>query len=139
MRFDGSVYKRYHGTMAKERFENEVRILRYLEEADCDFVPRLLEENPEELSIVTTSCGAIANQLSDKKVESLFKELEQYGVRHEDRFARNITYNPYKGRFCIIDFEFATILETGEGLTLEHPGFADRANLDKLREQEGDQ
>jgi tRNA A-37 threonylcarbamoyl transferase component Bud32 len=45
--------------------------------------------------------------------------LENYGVRHGDPFVRNVTYNTQLGRFCIIDFEFATILETGEGLTIE--------------------
>jgi hypothetical protein len=41
----------------------------------------------------------------------LFAELEQYGVRHEDPFLRNITYRVSDGRFCIIDFEFATLLD----------------------------
>jgi hypothetical protein len=29
-------------------------------------------------------------------------------VRHEDRELRNITYRISDGRFCVIDFEFAT-------------------------------
>jgi hypothetical protein len=36
-------------------------------------------------------------------------------VRHEDREMRNITYRVADGRFCIIDFEFATILDDGTG------------------------
>jgi hypothetical protein len=40
--------------------------------------------------------------------------LEAFGVRHEDRFLRNITYSPQLGRFCLIDFEFATILDEPE-------------------------
>ena len=35
----------------------------------------------------------------------------------EDRELRNITYRASDGRFCIIDFEFATLLEGGEGTT----------------------
>ena len=38
-----------------------------------------------------------------------------FGVRHEDRELRNITYRVADGRFCIIDFEFATILDDGTG------------------------
>ena len=34
-------------------------------------------------------------------------------MRHEDAALRNITYNERSGRFCVIDFEFATILEAG--------------------------
>jgi hypothetical protein len=41
----------------------------------------------------------------------LFAELEQFGVRHEDRELRNITYRISDGRFCVIDFEFATLLD----------------------------
>jgi hypothetical protein len=49
-------------------------------------------------------------------MKELYAELETYGVRHEDPFMRNVTYRPQDGRFCLIDFEFATMLETGEGL-----------------------
>ncbi len=127
--YDGRVHKTYNGTMARERFENEVRVLRYLEEKACPFVPRILEVDEEKLSIVTTNCGQIVNRISPEKLTSLFDELETYGVRHGDAFARNVTYNARLGRFCLIDFEFATILATGEGLTLEHPGFKNRYEL----------
>lgn len=116
--YDGRVHKRFHGPMAKERFENEVRALRFLEERHCNFVPRVLEAAPEELYLVTTNCGQIVDKISQERMDALFAELESYGVRHEDRFARNVTYNARLGRFCLIDFEFATILESGQGLTL---------------------
>ena len=117
--YDGRVYKRYNGRMAKERFENEVRILRYLEEKDCGFVPRLLEADEAELSIVTTNCGQMVKNISQTKLKRILDELETFGVRHGDAFERNVTYNSWLGRFCLIDFELATILETGVGLTLE--------------------
>lgn len=116
--FDGRVYKRYHGTMARERFENEARVLRYLEHQGCAFVPRLLDVNEDEPSIITTNCGSIVEKISEQKKNQLFQSLEQYGVKHEDAFARNITYDAHAGRFCVIDFEFATILTTNQGLTL---------------------
>jgi len=117
--YDGRVTKRYHGPMAAERFANEVRVLRYLEEKGCRFVPRLLDNDPDILQIVTTNCGNVVERLSEEKTVSLFAELEAFGVRHNDAFARNVTYSGQLGRFCLIDFELATILETGEGLTLE--------------------
>ena len=50
----------------------------------------------------------------------MFAELEQYGVRHEDRELRNVTYRTSDGRFCLIDFEFATLLDGGvDGLVVE--------------------
>jgi hypothetical protein len=48
--------------------------------------------------------------LDRDRTAELFAELETYGVRHEDAELRNITYRQSDGRFCIIDFEFATIL-----------------------------
>jgi len=117
--FDGRVHKRYRGTMAKERYDNEVRVLRYLEQKGCGFVPRLLEAHPEELYVVTSNCGQIVEKISPEKESEVFASLERYGVRHEDAFARNITYSGQLGCFCVIDFEFSTLLETGEGLRLE--------------------
>lgn len=117
--YDGLVHKRYRGPKAKERYENEYRVLRYLEEQGCDFVPRVVEAHPEDLYLVTSNAGRIVSRISDQKMNELFDELERYGVRHDDRAARNITYNPQTGRFCVIDFEFALITETGEGLLLK--------------------
>ena len=37
--FDGRVFKAYHGPDARERFDNEVRVLRHLEARGCGFVP----------------------------------------------------------------------------------------------------
>lgn len=115
--YDGRVHKRFSGAFARERFENELRVLAYLEKRGCGFVPRVLESHPDELYFVTTNCGTIVESLSDEKLRTLFAELETYGVRHDDPFPRNVTYSAHLGRFCIIDFEFAVILETGEGLT----------------------
>lgn len=116
--YDGRVHKTFRGPLAQRRFDNESRVLKYLEEKGCSFVPRVLEEEPESLYMVTTNCGSIVEKISQRKLEALFEELESYGVRHEDPFSRNVTYSPDLGRFCLIDFEFATILETGEGFTL---------------------
>lgn len=114
--FDGLVHKWYRGPLAKERFENERRVLRHLEKKQCPFVPRLLKESEEELYLMTSNCGAQAPTISEKKMDELFQELESFDVRHNDKAARNVTYSPQLGRFCLIDFEFATILSTGEGL-----------------------
>jgi len=108
--FDGRVYKTYHGPNARERFDNETRVLKYLEEKNCPFVPRLLSADPEKMQIITTNCGARVERIDDKRAKELFAELETFGVRHDDPDPRNITYRFSDGRFCLIDFEFATIL-----------------------------
>jgi tRNA A-37 threonylcarbamoyl transferase component Bud32 len=108
--FDGRVVKVYHGPRAQDRFDNEVRVLRYLESRGCDFVPRLLEADAAELKIITSSCGSRVEHIDEARTKELFAELEQYGVRHDDPDSRNITYRQSDGRFCLIDFEFAAIL-----------------------------
>jgi tRNA A-37 threonylcarbamoyl transferase component Bud32 len=110
--FDGRVHKTFRGHQAKERFENEVRVLKYLEEKGCQSVPRVLETYGEELRLVTTNCGQRVERIPDARVRELFGDLERvYKVRHDDAYARNVTYSPQAGSFCLIDFEFATILD----------------------------
>jgi tRNA A-37 threonylcarbamoyl transferase component Bud32 len=113
--YDGRVHKTFRGHLAQQRFDHEVRVLRYLQTRGCNFVPQLLEVEPENLKIVTTNCGSRVDRVNDERQKELFAELEQYGVRHEDQDLRNITYRASDGRFCIIDFEFATILDDGTG------------------------
>ena len=108
--FDGKVYKTFRGPKAEELFATEVRVLKHLEEKGCNFVPRLLESDQEQLKIVTTNCGTRVKHLDAERTKELFDELLQYGVRHDDAEMRNVTYRQSDGRFCLIDFEFATIL-----------------------------
>jgi predicted Ser/Thr protein kinase len=111
--YDGRVHKYFKGPQARERFDNEVRVLRFLEKKGCDFVPRIIEVDDKKKYLVTSNCGSRVERLSSQKKADLFAELETFGVRHDDAETRNVTYDNRAGRFCIIDFEFATILEPG--------------------------
>jgi len=108
--FDGRVYKTYHGPDAEKRFNQETLVLRHLEARGCGFVPRLLEADPAKLRIATTNCGTRVEHLDAERARELFTELESYGVRHDDPDVRNVTYRQSDGRFCVVDFELATIL-----------------------------
>lgn len=108
--YDGRVIKAYHGPNAMERFTNEVRILRFLATRGCGFIPQLIEADPEKIRIITTNCGSRVEHLDAKRLTELFAELETFGVRHDDPDIRNVTYRQSDGRFCVIDFEFASIL-----------------------------
>lgn len=109
--YDGRVHKQFRGPKAEERFATEVKILKHLEDRACPFVPRLLEHDPDELRIVTTNCGTRVDHLDEARCKELFDELVEFGVRHDDPEMRNVTYRQSDGRFCLIDFEFATLLE----------------------------
>ena len=112
--FDGRVFKVYHGPDAEKRFANEVKVLQFLEAKQCPFVPRLLEADPAKLRIVTTNCGTRVEHLDEPRMKELFAELERYGVKHDDADMRNVTYRQSDGRFCVIDFEFSTLLPGAE-------------------------
>jgi len=112
--YDGRVYKTFRGPKARERFDNEVRVLRHLEARGCLFVPRLLEADPAQLRIITTNCGSRVDHLDEERQREIYAELEPFGVRHDDAEMRNVTYRQSDGRFCLIDFEFATILPEDE-------------------------
>lgn len=116
--FYGNVHKRLRGTDADARYAKEVEVLKILEVRGCPYVPKLLEEHPEELYFVSTNCGKPASQISKEKSNKLFAKLEnEYGVRHLDAEPRNITYSDKLGCFCIIDFELSEILPCPPGLT----------------------
>ena len=119
--FDGRVIKAYHGPDAAIRFKTEVKVLKFLEARGCPFVPRLIAENSNLPQIVTTNCGQRVEHLDSERLQSLFAELETYGVRHDDQDARNVTYRGSDGRFCIIDFEFATVLNSSSSPSPEVP------------------
>ena len=111
--FDGRVHKYFRGPQARERYENEVRVLRYLEAKKCNFVPQIISVDDEEMYLITSNAGKRVDHVSDSKRDKLFAKLEAMGVCHDDAEVRNITYNEQTGNFNIIDFEFATILEPG--------------------------
>jgi tRNA A-37 threonylcarbamoyl transferase component Bud32 len=111
--WDGRVYKIFRGPKAQERFDNEIKVLRHLEAKGCTFVPKVLEADREQLRMVTTNCGSRVDHLDDARRDELFAELVPFGVRHDDAETRNVTYSQSAGRFCLIDFEFATILPEG--------------------------
>lgn len=132
--YDGRVHKTFKGPQARERYENEVRVLDFLHKNGCHFVPRVLDKDDGKLYLVTSNCGSRVEHVSEDKKKQLFAELEQYGVRHEDAEVRNITYNQQQGRFCLIDFEFATILSPGYPPS---PKMKSHPNLDAYSEQSG--
>jgi hypothetical protein len=109
--FAGNVHKRFRGTGAADRYATEIAVLKVLEERGCPYVPRVLEEYPEELYFVSTNCGRLADQIRKERADELFADLERdYGVKHLDAEPRNVTYSDKLGRFCLIDFELAEIL-----------------------------
>lgn len=114
--FDGCVVKQYRGHLTRQRMENEIRVLEHLKRVGCPFVPRLVSCDRTAMHITVTACGVAATHVSPAKLQQLFDELREYGVEHEDAEMRNITYDARAGQFCVIDFEFARIIDQPERL-----------------------
>lgn len=129
--YDGRVHKTFRGPQARERYENEVRVLEFLEKHGCAFVPKIVEKDDSKLFLITSNCGKRVDHVSEKKREQVFAELEQYGVQHDDAEVRNITYSAQLGRFCVIDFEFATILKPGYPPSPKMESVADRSQWEE--------
>jgi serine/threonine protein phosphatase PrpC len=122
--FDGRVVKVYHGPDAQDRFAKEVQILKHLDARGCAFVPKLLEADAEKIRIITSNCGTRVDHLDEERRRELFAELEAFGVRHDDPDVRNVTYRRSDGRFCVIDFEFATLLPNIHQQPTQSPSMA---------------
>ena len=75
MSFEGLVYKTFRGPRAEERFANEVRVLRHLQERGCPFVPPLVSWDPEHLEIVTRSCGSRVEHLDQGLAAEVWDRL----------------------------------------------------------------
>ena len=111
---NGHVEKVYGHRHALARLKNEVRVLKYLEGQECIFVPRLIDWDLRQKRIVMSYCGQSVQYLPAERVKEIFAELTEFGVQHDDPELRNITYDARLGRFCVIDFEFATILHPAQ-------------------------
>lgn len=118
--FDGLIHKCYRGHHARQRLENEVRVLEHLRIHNCPFVPRLITIDRATLSIVQSNCGVAVQTLPDWRLQQVFAALREFRVEHGDCELRNVTYRANDGVFCIVDFELAKILEPNWSCQLQH-------------------
>ena len=69
--YDGRVHKYFKGPQAKERYENELRVLHYLEEKGCCFVPAVLAQDDSKLYLITSNAGKHVEHVSAEKCKKL--------------------------------------------------------------------
>lgn len=108
---DNKVIKRFIGEKNKNLFENEVKVLRFLEEKGCDFVPKIISVDSENTAVVMTHCGTRLKDPNIGIIRQLFFDLEsKYRVKHGDPCVVNVLYNSSNNKLYIIDFEVSTII-----------------------------
>ncbi len=111
--FDGRVFKAYHGLDATKRFANEVRVCAISPRAAAISCPACWRRMKKNCRIITTNCGTRVEHIDEEGArDELFTELNS-ACDMTTLILRNITYRFADGRFCLIDFEFATILPQG--------------------------
>ena len=76
--YDGRVFKQFLGPMARERFENEVRVLEYLEKNKCGFVPKLISKDETTLEIITSNCGQRVERMGQEKQDQKMRILRSF-------------------------------------------------------------
>ena len=108
--FDGRVFKAYHGPDAREALRQRGARAASSGGARLRLRAPPARSRRENSRIITTNCGTRVEHLDAERARELFAELETFGVRHDDPDLRNVTYRQSDGRFCVVDFEFATIL-----------------------------
>ena len=110
--FYGNVHKYFRGTDKEKRFTNEIRILKASNNVAVNMCPAT--SNPTRVSsTLLPATVALQLQISQRK-----KPRKSFVISKKNmvsatmiRFPRNITYDPNEGRFCVIDFELATLLD----------------------------
>jgi hypothetical protein len=113
--FDGRAFKTYHGPDALDALNaKEVRgVAPSWKLTDVGFVPQAPRRRFATSSRSSPATAASrVEHLDDKRspAGTVRRNWSPYGVRHDDPDMRNVTYRQSDGRFCIVDFELATIL-----------------------------
>jgi len=88
------VIKEFKGHKSQTRFQNEVDILKFLNEKNCDFVPQLIESDKKSLKIVTTYTGETLEEIDEFKHADIHNRLESLGVTHNDSPANSDSFHP---------------------------------------------
>ena len=105
----GIIEKTFVGDNAKERFENEVNILKHLKNKGFDNCPELLDSDPENFVVTQTYVGEKLGEIDIAEHRKIHNRLIAFGVTHNDS-----VINPYAFEPPIIDRLKTEKVETNE-------------------------
>lgn len=123
---DGMIIKKKydrHKPSHVDGYNYEVKILRYLENRSCDYVPRILHLIPEKCIIYMTYCGKSPPRTSSsyKNIISLAQKLDkehnlaridENGKKYYKIYINNVCIDD-KGKYFLIDFG-STVWQLGQ-------------------------
>ena len=73
-------------------------------------MPRLLNADEAKVRIITSNRGTRVEHLDEARTKEILPNWKSSACATMIPDIRNVTYRQKDGRFCLIDFEFATIL-----------------------------
>ena len=90
----GIIEKTFVGDNAKERFENEVNILKHLKNKGFDNCPELLDSDPENFVVTQTYVGEKLDEIDIAEHRKIHNRLIAFGVTHNDSVINPDLFSP---------------------------------------------
>ena len=90
----GIIEKTFVGDNAKERFENEVNILKHLKNKGFDNCPELLDSDPENFVVTQTYVGEKLGEIDIADHTNIHNRLIAFGVTHNDSVINPDLFSP---------------------------------------------
>ena len=90
----GIIEKTFVGNNAKERFENEVNILKHLKNKGFDNCPELLDSDPENFVVTQTYVGEKLGEIDIAEHRKIHNRLIAFGVTHNDSVINPDLFSP---------------------------------------------
>lgn len=90
----GIIEKTFVGNNAKERFENEVNILKHLDNKGFYNCPKLLDSDPENFVVTQTYVGEKLGEIDIAEHRNIHNRLIAFGVTHNDSVINPDLFSP---------------------------------------------
>jgi len=112
-----TVTKKFRKTKeGRKNFMNELYVYLLAKENKLKFIPKLIEYNIENQTIVTENVGRSLDYIPEEDwqkreshlpgISKIYKGLERFGLYHNDLRYKNIVWNKKKNKYYLIDFDF---------------------------------
>jgi len=115
-----TVTKRFRKTKSgRKNFMNELYVYLLAKEKKLKFIPKLIEYNIGDQTIVTENVGKSLDYIPEENwqerekhlpgISKIYKGLEQFGLFHNDLRYKNIVWDKKKNKYYLIDFDFVSV------------------------------
>ena len=112
-----TVTKKFKKTKeGRKNFMNELYVYLLAKEKKLKFIPKLIEYNIGDQTIVTENVGKSLDHIPESDwqerekhlpgISKIYKGLEKYHIFHNDLRYKNIVWNKKTNKYFLIDFDF---------------------------------